>query len=84
MADDVVVELDAWLGAWEGPDDYRVTVQRARNEIVALRKRGARVMTDDTIELVAQELIDKVGIPDMPLALAIAKVAIAAISRAEP
>lgn len=39
MTDDVVAELDAWLGAWEGPDDYRVTVQRARDEIVALRER---------------------------------------------
>lgn len=35
-------------------------------------------MTDAAIELVAQELIDKVGVPDMPLALAIAKVAVAA------
>lgn len=37
MTDDVVAELDAWLGAWEGPDDYRLTVQRARDEIMTLR-----------------------------------------------
>lgn len=38
---DVVAELDAWLGAWEGPDDYRLTVKRARDEIVRLRKIAA-------------------------------------------
>lgn len=42
MTDDVVAELDAWLGAWEGPDDYRLTVQRARDEIVRLREIAAR------------------------------------------
>lgn len=42
MADDVMSELDGWLGAWEGPEDYRLTVQRARDEIVALREIAAR------------------------------------------
>lgn len=43
---DVVAELDAWLGAWEGPDDYRLTVKRARDEIVALQAFKARVFAD--------------------------------------
>lgn len=51
MTDDVVAELDAWLGAWEGPDDYRLTVQRARDKIVALR---ARCALHDDLEFVSK------------------------------
>lgn len=34
---ELVSELDAWLDAWEGPDDYRGLVQCARDYIIGLQ-----------------------------------------------